>query len=446
MVADIVAGYNQQSSFIVQQAYGELNWKALTLSIGSKEQWSESEHFAIYGNSESHNSNYGLQEIGCLGSGGLIFSGNSRPIPQVRAEVADFTDFPGTDSWLKFRGHISYGMFTDQNYQEEFTRINPDARYARNILYHSKALFLKVGKPERFPLTVEGGLEMHTEFSGDIYTHKDGLKISMPRKPMDFIKALIPLSGSDDTPTVEQTNISGNQLGNWHLAMTLHNRFADIRLYGEHLFEDFSQLFFIEYQQNKEGKRRIIYYPWRDIKIGINIRNKSQFLPFISNIRYEYITTRDQSGALYHDPSEYFNEQMDGCDNYYNHGIYPGWHHWGMAIGTPLAISPVYNTNGSTQFRSSRFIAHNVGLNGYFKGAFPLSYRVNYTYSENWGTYAHPFNDMRYTTSLLANVTYAPVGSRFAGSIAVGYDKSNFIGENIGIMLTLTHSGTLFGK
>ncbi len=452
ITADITAGYNQQNSVMLQQAYGELGWKWLRLSIGSKERWSENEHFLYSRKCPAENSvntlfpNLHYNSYCNLGSGGLTFSGNSRPIPQIRIEIPEYVNFPWTKGWLQVRGHLAYGMFTDQSYQEEFTRANPKAYYARNILHHSKALFLKIGKPERFPLTFEGGLEMHTQFGGDIYTHGEGLKVSMPRKPMDFLKAFIPLSGSDDTPTVEQTNISGNQIGSWHAAFTLHTKIADIRIYGEHLFEDFSQLFFIEYQQNREGKRKIIYYPWRDIKIGVNLMNKSGCLPFIDNIRYEYLTTRDQSGALYHDPSDYFNEQMDGCDNYYNHGIYPGWHHWGMGIGNPLTFSPEYNTNGSTQFRGNRLIAHTAGINGLFTGKFPVAYRINYTYSENWGTYANPFREKKYTTSLLAEATYCPSNSNWQGGVSIGYDKSSFIGDNIGVMLTITRTGTIFGR
>ena len=452
IAADVVTGYNQQNGFLVQQAYGELDWSCARLTIGSKERWSENDYFAQIQHTEESNEverafpTLHYNSYSNLASGGLAFSGNSRPIPQIRIEIPHYTSIPGTNEWLQVRGHLSYGMFTDQNYQEEFTRSNPKAHYARNILYHSKALFLKVGKPKRFPLTVEGGLEIHTEFSGDIYNHLDGLKVSMPRKPMDFLRALIPLGGSDDTPTVEQTNISGNQIGSWHLAFTLHTKPVDIRLYGEHLFEDFSQLFFFEYQSNKEGERKVIYYPWRDILIGVNIANKSGFLPFISNIRYEYLTTRDQSGALYHDPSDHFKEQMDGCDNYYNHGFYPGWHHWGMGIGNPLVISPAYNSNGSTQFRSNRLIAHNIGINGVVCKTIPLKYRLSYTYSENWGTYANPFNQKRYTTSILANITYAPHNSKWLGSISVGYDKSNFIGNNTGVMLSLTRVGTIYKR
>ena len=136
---------------------------------------------------------------------------------------------------------------------------------------------------------------------------------------------------------------------------------------------------------------------------------------------------------------------MDGMDNYYNHGLYPGWHHWGMGIGNPLVFSPAYNSSGDLQFRGNRLIAHHVGVTGSFEKV-PLAYRLLYTYSENWGTYHNPFNNKCYTTSLLGELTFAPDNSPWLCSLSLGYDKSNFIGENLGAMLTITHVGTFFSS
>lgn len=449
ITADIIAGFNLTSAVSFQQAYGELSWKWLTLSVGSKERWGEQEYFSrktrlrTTNTVNSYYPNLFKNRFGNLGSGGLIFSGNSRPIPQARIEIPEFVNIPGTKEWLKVRAYISYGLFTDNKYQKKFTRINPDAKYGEKILYHGKAGFISIGKPSKFPVTFDGGLEMHTQFGGNMYNTGYG-DVSMPHKFIDFVKAFIPMTGGEDTPMDEQANISGNQTGCWHAAFTIHTKPLEIRLYGEHMFEDFSQLFFFEYQMNNEGKRRTLIYPWRDMLVGINISNKSGILPFISNIRYEYMTTRDQSGALYHDPSDNFYDQMDGCDNYLNHGIYPGWHHYGMGMGTPLVFSPAYNKNGNLEFRSNRLIAHNIGINGVINTKFPFAYRLNYTYSEHWGTYANPFSEKRYTTSLLAEVTCMPKECGWLGTVSVGYDMSNFIGNNFGLMFTVTHVGSFF--
>lgn len=443
--ADIIAGYNQTSSLALHELYAGISWKWLNLTAGVKENFAEtrtssSSMFAeCNSKGEVFSRLYG-RTLAELGSGGLLYSGNSAPIPQLRLEVPDYVDIPGTGSWIKLRGHIAYGIFLDHNFQKDFTTSNPSAKYAKNVMYHSKALFMKLGNAEKFPLEVEGGLEMRAQFGGDFYTHAKGKYLSMPRGIKDYFKAFIPLSGDETTPTPEQANISGNQIGNWHLAFTLKTKPVDIRLYGEHLFEDFSQLFFFEYQTNREGKRKITYYPWKDIQIGVSVTNKTGYLKFISTVQYEYTSMYDQSGAGYNDPNDYFSEQMDGADDYYNHSIYPGWHNYGMGIGNPLAFSPLYNSNGTLVFRGNRFKAHNVGINGAFLKGEHLKYRLMYTYSENWGTYFIPFDEKKYTTSLLADIVYTPKND-WIFSFSLAYDKSNLIGDNWGAMFSVARIG-----
>lgn len=451
IAADINFNKNYNSDVFMQQAYGELSWRAFALSIGSKERFSEQKgninqfSSTAFGNNKINSlfPNIYKAQVVDMSSGGLIYSGNARPIPQVRIEIPEYTPFPGTKGWLHIKGHIAYGKQSDGDFQMKYARDYPSARYGENILFHSKAVFLKIGNPNRSSLVFEGGLELYSQFGGDIYTHGGGHVVSMPREFKDYIKAFIPLSGGDDTPLDEQTNISGNQLGSWHASFTMPTKFCDIQLYGEHLFEDFSQLFFFEYQNNKEGKKKIIYYPWKDILLGVKITNKSNFAPFISGILYEYMNTYDQSGALYHDPSENFNEQMDGVDNYYNHGIYPGWHHWGMGMGNPLIFSPLYNKNGNLEFRYNRVLAHNAGINGIISNNLPIAYRFQYTYSENWGTYLHPIKKKGYTTSILGEFIYAPKDKLWAASLSLGYDKSNIIGDNFGAMFSVARAFSL---
>ena len=92
--ADLAVAYNFTSTFVVQQLYADLKYRCLGVSIGSKERHSE------FNNP-------------LLSSGGLTFSGNARPIPQVRIGIPEYTFVPGTKDWLAFKGHIAYGMFTD---------------------------------------------------------------------------------------------------------------------------------------------------------------------------------------------------------------------------------------------------------------------------------------------------------------------------------------------
>ena len=443
--ADLKVGYHQKNNPIVHQLYGDVSYKWLTLSVGVKERAAEMRGFCSL---EGVNGNRVLGACGSLsfnglrelGTGGLVYSGNCSPIPQVRLEVPRYAKVD-RKGLLHLRGHIAYGVFMDAAFQEKFTAVNPKAKYNRYPLYHSKSFFMKVGNKELFPLVAEAGLEMHAQFGGDIYTHAQGKYLSMPTRLKDFFKAFIPTGGDEKVPFTEQSNITGNQVGDWHLAFTFHTKPVDVKVYGEHLFEDFSQLFFFEYQKNVNGKKTVTLYPWRDIMLGVSLKNKTGVLRFISNVQYEYVSTYDQSGACYNDPNDYFVEQMDGWDNYYNHAIYSGWHNYGMPIGNPLVFSPFYNADGSLDFKANRMRAHNVGINGAFGSRSEFMYRLKYTYSENWGTYINPFFEKKYTTSLLADFIYAPDGKKWLVSASFAHDWSNYIGNNAGIMISFARIG-----
>ena len=306
--ADLKVGYHQKNNPIVHQLYGDVSYKWLTLSVGVKERAAEMRGFCSL---EGVNGNRVLGACGSLsfnglrelGTGGLVYSGNCSPIPQVRLEVPRYAKVD-KKGLLHLRGHIAYGVFMDAAFQEKFTAVNPKAKYNRYPLYHSKSFFMKVGNKELFPLVAEAGLEMHAQFGGDIYTHAKGKYLSMPTRFKDFLKAFIPAGGDEMVPFTEQSNITGNQVGNWHLSFTFHTKPVDAKVYAEHLFEDFSQLFFFEYQKNLNNKKTVTYYPWRDIMLGVSLKNKTGVLRFISNVQYEYVSTYDQSGACYNDPND----------------------------------------------------------------------------------------------------------------------------------------------
>ena len=115
-----------------------MRYRALELTVGSKERRSQ------FVDPE-------------LSSGDLLMSENARPIPQARLAIEDYRYIPGTRDRLAVRGYFSFGMFTDGDWQYSFTR-GHDTQRAKNVLYHSKGIFLRWGNTERFPLTVEGGL------------------------------------------------------------------------------------------------------------------------------------------------------------------------------------------------------------------------------------------------------------------------------------------------
>lgn len=398
---ELAGAGNFTSGFIVQQAYFDLVYGKARLSVGSKELWGE------LVNRE-------------LSTGGLTISGNARPIPQVRLGVWDYLKVPGTDGWISFRGHVAYGRFTDENWQEGF--VKPMNRHNSGVLYHSKALYLLLGKRERLPLTFEAGLQMEAQFGGARYMDGEVFKVSTSLN--DYLKVLWPTAGGENTHENEQANIEGNQVGSYHFSLNYRLKGWSLRTYYEHYFEDHSMLGF--------------QYPWKDGLIGVEITPPANKL--VSGLVYEYLGSKDQSGPVQWAGNDAMPEEVLARDNYYNHYFYCGWQHWGMALGNPLFTSPIYNTNGEIYFFNNRIIAHHLGVSGDpFEG---VKYRLLLTHSKNWGTYTEPFPEVVKSTSALVELTFSPRKIRgWSFSVAGGLDRGDLLGDNTGVMVTVRKIG-----
>lgn len=396
-----------RARFVVQQAYADVSWKMLTLSIGSKER-----------------GNFPLDKDERLSSGMMVEGMNARPVPQVRGEIREYLPLGFTGNWLSLKGHIAYGMFTDNGWQEEFAA--PGKTVLKNVLYHSKSLMLRLGNREKLPVEFEFGLLMATQFGGDQYEKQaDGsgkLTLDMPSNAKAFWKAFFPQAGGSDTPEGEQVNVEGNMLGSWNFALNGYVGDWTLRAYLEHYFEDTSQMFW-EYGR------------WKDGLIGLEVTlPKNRWL---STAVWEGLCTKDQSGPLLYDGfwGQFPEYQISACDSYYNHYLYGAWQHAGMGMGNPLLPGPAYN-DGKITFRSNRVRAHHLGLTG--QPAEEWNWRVLISFARHWGTYENPLDKQRKQFSSLWEVTYAP--ERFKGwsaSVALGMDRGNYLGNSTGGMITL---------
>ena len=403
---DLAAAYDFTSGFIVQQLYADLDWRWLRLSVGSKER-----PMALKN-----------QE---LSSGSQTFGINARPIPEVRVEIPDYVSLTGKSNWLGIKGHIGYGLPTDDAWEESY--VGPQGKRAIHVIYHSKSGFLRVGNPERFPLVFEGGLEMACMFGGTVMNFAPGQNLVMTHKLKDFWHAFT--GGGSDPTDGTYLNAEGNTVGSWLFSLAWHGRDWKIRAYYDHFFEDHSMMFF--------------EYGWKDGLIGLEATLPRN--PVASTIVYEYLHTKYQAGPVYHDHTAEIPDQVSGCDNYYNHGLYTGWEHWGQAIGNPLFTSPLYNGDRSLAFTGNRFIAHHVGLSG---DPLPeLHYRLLYSHMRNWGTYGNPYPDVRRDDSFLVEASYGfahvPALNGWRVGAAFAFDRDSQIGDNTGFQFTISRSGLL---
>lgn len=402
---DLVAAHNYTSDFFIQQLYADIAYKNVLLSIGAKERCA---------NLKNDELSTGSQTLGI----------NARPIPEIRFEIPEYISISGKDKWLSIRGHVGYGFTTDGGWQRNFTKHGN--RYLRQVLYHSKSGFLRIGNEDKFPLTLEGGVEMAATFGGKLYDQY-GICTNLYGGLKDFVKIFF-VKGADVGETVYK-NALGNTVGSWLFSLKYKGPNWSARFYYDHFFEDHSALFW--------------EYGWKDAIYGLELslpKNR-----FVSTVVYEYMYTKYQSGPIYHDHTAAIPDQISAVDNYYNHGIYNGWQHWGQAIGNPLYISPIYNNDGYVKFKSNRFSAHHIGICG--DPTDDLYYRLLFTYSQHLGTYAEPLDDKKYQRSFLCELTYSPsrIGrwnaKGWSATAAFGIDRSSLTGNNQGIQFTIRKTG-----
>lgn len=399
---DLVGGWRIPAPFNIHQLNAEFKYRKLYVWAGAKEIW------GMYNDPE-------------LSSGNLLFSGNAMPIPQVRVGTFGFAPFWGTHDWFSVNVYLAYGKFTDSKWEKHW--VDPKYQRTEGVLYNSRGLWLRGGNLKKFPLLVDIGIEMGTQFGGTIF--KDGKIIKMPSKFIDWLKAIIPLPGSDDTPEAEQTNVQGNMVGVYNIvAQWIPNDDWNLKFYFEHYFEDHSQMTF--------------EYGWKDAQYGLEASLPQN--PFISKIVAEYTYMKDQTGPINHDYTPEIPEQVSGGDNYFNHHLYNSWQNWGLGIGTPLALSPLYNKNHRLYIYDTRFIAYHLGISG---NPFPgFDWRALFTYSENWGTYRYPYPDVLKNFSGLLEVKYSPLHWKgWWAKAGLAWDNGKLLGKNFGGMISFGKTG-----
>ena len=405
---DIVAGEGLTSTIFIQQAYADINWKMFTLSAGQKER-------------------YGELKNSRLSTGALVESGNARPIPQIRLEVPEYYDFFATNDWFKIRGHIAYGWFSDGEWQEDW--VAEGKGHTSGVRYHSKAIFFKVGKESKIPLSFECGLQMTTQFGGASYNVEniEGVNKKNPSRIKDYFKALIPSSGDSQYSGIDQTNIAGNHLGSWHAAINWDKEDWSVRTYYEHVFDDHSQMF-------------MEYGLWTEQLVGIELKLKK--FGWVKGIAIEYFNLKNQSGPVYHDTTNKIPDQVSCRDDNYNHDWYNGWFNYGMMMGTPLTTSPIYNKDNILYCYNNRVEAYHIGVEG--EPTDEWGYRVLFTHSNNWGTYDIPFTKIEKNNAGLVEISYKPKKLKgWSVKASYAYDNGSLLGNTRSGMLTISKCGVI---
>jgi hypothetical protein len=387
---DIVNRYAVTKVLYLHQGYGRLKLGFINIQAGKIEE--------KFGNQDPE-----------LSSGGILWSGNARTMPKITINVPNYTSIPLTKGYLEFKGGIAHGWFTDNE-------------YIKNVYLHHKYIYLQAGG--KLPVHIHYGFHHYAQWGG---ISNDPTVGKLPSGFSDFIKVFFGKGGEASTaaPWEETANSIGNHLGSENLGIDIKLKDYKINTYWQTIFEDGSGR---AHRNIKDGL-------WG---ITISSRNENRW---INRMVIEYIHTTDQSYR------ENEREQFDttilvGPDNYFNHGFYKmGWTNQNMTLGTPLISSPVF-TNGTA---SSPFIVNNkvkaihCGISGKISN---LSYKIVYTYSLNYGTYALPYEPTKKQHSLLTEAQMHNITPwKLNLGLAMGYDSGTMYGDNFGVQIKLIKKG-----
>lgn len=434
---DLGVGAGMQSSMYVHQLYADLNYRWIGMELGMKERWGEFKN-------------------PLLSTGGLTWSGNSRPVPQIRAGIPEFTRIPVLDKWISVKGYAAYGLYTDSQWRREWAgKASGTPEYIDKILFHSKALFIKAGDTDRFPLEVTLGMEMGAQFGGTLHNmtiyqakHEE---YALPSDLAACWEALLPFNKAG-----EQGYENGNSLGSWHLVFDYTVDDWHCRAYYEHFFEDHSSMLGAELKTNQDGQRQLISYGfkrnWFDGVFGLELNLPNRF--HVSNVVLEYVSTKGQCGSVCNVDAMQ-TERVDGRDGMYIHSKYLSYTHWGHSIGSPLLISPVYNEDpekpagstmeGNLYYRSNRVRSFHMGVDGH--ATRKIDYRILATHTRHWGSYYLPFEKVESITSMLLECSYR-FGDEYGWKLGVSYafdaDNGNLLGNNQGVMISLSKLWKVF--
>ncbi len=372
---------SKEAHFLLPEAYVNARLAMLELKIGIS--------IEFFGNQDS-----------ILSSGGLLFSQNSLPMPAISAGIPQFTPLPFTRKMVEIKGGIRHGYFTDNVMVE-------------NLLLHHKFGYLRIGG--NLPIRLQYGLHHVAQWGGNVLSQGQ-----QPTGIKNFVNVFFAKSGGDDALRTDQINTLGNHIISQNLKVELNFSSVQIDAYWQNVSEDGPVRFMPKSMNVSDGL-------W-----GIAI--KSNQLPVVKRVVYEYLNTTDQSGP-YHDKDGIV---YGGADSYFTHGVYQaGWTYFSRTIGTPFITSPVY-TN-TTNIRNNRVTAHHLGIGGEVE---KMRFKLLLSFSKNYGTYFQRYNTAKKGNVFLLEINrLIPAFSNLEASLTLAADRGNMYGNNYGCMLKISKSG-----
>lgn len=374
----------------LNQAYLRVKLRAVNFQVGSMEE--------KFGNQDSS-----------ISSGGLLWSGNARPMPKISILIPEYTPVPFTKGFLEFKAGISHGWFGDN-------------QYVKDSWLHHKYFYLQLGG--KLPVHVNYGFHHFVQWGG---VSTDPAIGKLPHTFNDFFKVLFARTGDESAFSDENLNALGNHLGSHNFGLIADLPKIKVSFYWQTIIEDSSGLVL---RNIKDGI-------W-----GISIRSKNMDR-IVNGFVYELINTTDQSGPI---DSYWIDKGLwaIGNDDYFDNRIYKfGWTYKNMVIGTPFITSPLISDSNimGRNISNNKVLVHHIGVEGKYKN---MKYRLLGTYYLNYGTNNFPFDPVipQYSFMLESKfVNLLPWG--LSMSLMAGIDHGRLYGNNIGMRISLMKQSSL---
>ena len=416
-IADVMAGLHADHQAYLQQCYARLSWRdAFHLEAGSRETDHPLRHPQ-------------------LSTGAFTNGTNAKPIPQIRLGTNGFWTVPYTRGWLQIDFDFGYGKYMDSGYREDvFREFSANRKYAKGILYHQKHLYFRTNPEKHFFLTA--GIDHAVQFGGTGYEYTESNTLVEKKKRENlraFWEVILPLGDSQyfDNDAMEDW-VFGNHIGSMTIQLGWNiNDLHQLQAYADNPFEDGSGM--------RKGNG------W-DGLYGLQYTNKTKGPQLLRGAVIEYLQTTNQSGPLHWDRGDYpepirsqITDLVTGNDEYYNHGFYDSYAHYGMTPGNPLITSPIYNEDGSSGFRDNRVKAWSAAVNGEISSRW--AYLVKTVYREGWGTYYSPIYPKHHSLDALLETVYRH--GPWLLSATYAFDRGNTVGNCSSFHLKIGYHGRI---
>ncbi|MDE6291032.1 MAG: capsule assembly Wzi family protein [Muribaculaceae bacterium] len=392
-----------RNAFRITQLFGELKYRATFLNIGMK-----SEPSRIVDDR--------------LSSGDLVRSNNATPIPGIGVGFLDFVDIPFTKGWVQINGELKYGKMMDSRFKEHEFNMYSGVE-ALDILYNYKRCYFRTNPDKNFHVTV--GMQAAAFFGGSAYTYSKGRLVNVDERGFhikDLLQAFAPREGGE-------AYYEGGHLGSWDFKATyrFHNG-SRLKAYFEWPWEDGSGI----------GRMNGWDGLW-----GLQYDFPSDGI--VSKAVVEYLDFTNQGGPIHYAPADHPNSSMtgqaSGSDDYYNNGFYGAYTNYGMSIGTPFLVAPIYNRDGMLSYLHNRARGFHVGIEGIPTDRF--NYRVMVSHAVAGGSGWYPAFKKSHSTSGLieGRMRFDKDLRGFEIGVKFAFDKGNLRGDNFGAQVRIAYSG-----